>query len=257
MIERSVFITGGAKGIGRASALRFAKRGYFVGIFDIDRAGAEAVANEIGADHAIAGALDVRDPESFKKAIRDFGARTNGTMSVLFNSAGILRTGKFDQIPPGESHALVQVNLLGVLNGLYAALPLLEKTKNACVVTMSSASAIYGTPEQAVYSATKFAVRALTEALDIEFRPRGIRVTDVMPSYVDTEMVSSQSFRPGTLKSRGIKLTADDVAALVVRAAEGNRVHWFASFDENVLHRVGNLVPGFGRALMRKLSRLE
>lgn len=255
-MRRSVFITGGAKGIGRASALRFAKRGYFVGIFDIDGTGAQAVANEIGREHAMAGELDVRDEASFQRAIRDFGARTNGKMNVLFSSAGILRTGGFDQIAPADARALVEVNVIGVLNGIYAALPLLEVTRDACVVTMSSASAIYGTPEQAVYSATKFAVRALTEALDIEFRPRGIRVADVMPSYVDTEMVSSQTFRPGTLKSRGIKLTAEDVADLVIRAVDGNRVHWFASFDENLLHHVGNVVPGFGRALMRKMSRL-
>ncbi len=255
-MNKAIFITGAAAGIGRASAQLFHKKGYFVGLFDRDSVAGESLLSELGHENAMFGELDVRDSEAFRRAVEAFGARTKGRMDVLFSSAGVLRTGAFDSIPLEQSKALIDINVTGVLNGIYAALPMLERTAGACVVTMSSASAIYGTPEQAVYSASKFAVRALTEALDIEFAKRGIRVTDVMPSYVDTEMVSSQAFRPGTLKSRGIKLTAEDVAELVWRAATGSRVHWFASFDESVLHHVGNLFPGFGRALMRRVSRL-
>ena len=255
-MQKTIFITGAAAGIGRASALLFRQKGYFVGLFDRDKAAGERLLAEMGSENAMFGELDVRNADAFVRSVSAFGDRTGGRMDVLFSSAGILRTGSFDAIPLAESKAMIEINVLGVLNGIYAALPMLEKTGQASVVTMSSASAIYGTPEQAVYSASKFAVRALTEALDIEFARRGIRVTDVMPSYVDTEMVSSQRFRPGTLTSRGIKLTAEDVAELVWRAAEGSRVHWFASLDESFLHHVGNLVPGFGRALMRKISRL-
>ena len=117
-------------------------------------------------------------------------------MNALFNCAGILRMGRFEQLPQSESLQQVQVNLMGVVYGIYASLPLLEKSVDdggACILNMSSASAIYGTPELAVYSATKFAVRALTEALDLEFRKKKIRVADIMPSYVATPMVSNQA----------------------------------------------------------------
>ena len=77
---------------------------------------------------------------------------------------------------------------MGVILGIQTCLPLLERARG-CIVNMSSASAIYGQPELAVYSASKFAVRALTEALDIELRPEGVRVADIMPGYVDTPMV--------------------------------------------------------------------
>src|SRR5512143_476792 len=171
---KTIFITGAASGIGRATAKLFAERGFFVGLYDLDEKGLAALRAEIGTSNSCMGVLDVGDIDDFKKNVDDFGRTTGGRMDALFNCAGILRMARFEHLPPEESHKQIQVNVIGVINGVYAALPLLEETEGSCILNMSSASAIYGVPELAVYSASKFAVRALTEALEIEFRKKGI-----------------------------------------------------------------------------------
>lgn len=251
---KTIFVSGAASGIGRASAHLFARRGYFVGCYDVDVDGARATAAQIG-EKATHGRLDVTNEESWKAAISDFEAAAGGRLDVLFLSAGILRMGRFEDVPPAECRAQLDVNVMGVVLGVQAALPLLTKTPDSAIVTMSSASAIYGQPELAVYSASKFAVRALTEALDIELRGRGIRVADVMPSYVDTPMVRMQTHRAKSMDTLGVKLTAEDVAEIVWKAAHGKRMHWFVSGDMRVAALLQALVPErLGRFMMRKIG---
>src|SRR4029078_11260555 len=132
----------------------------------------------------------------------------------------ILRFGRFEDISPDQCRKQLDVNVMGVILGIQTCLPLLERARGT-IVNMSSASAIYGQPELAVYSASKFAVRALTEALDIELRPKGIRIADVMPAYVDPPMVSSQTHKPKSLRTMGIKLTPEMIAEIVWKAVHG------------------------------------
>ncbi|MFO0736094.1 MAG: SDR family oxidoreductase [Labilithrix sp.] len=249
---KTIFVTGAASGIGRATALLFGRRGFAVGCYDIDVDGARKVAEAIpNASH---GRIDVSNEESWTAAVSDFEG-AYGRMDVLFNCAGILRMGRFDQISPAECRKQLEVNVMGVVLGVQRCLPLLERTKDAAIVNMSSASAVYGQPELAVYSATKFAVRALTESLDIELRPRGIRVADVMPSYVDTPMVHSQEHRSKTLDRFGIKLTADDVAEVVWKAAHGRGLHYVPQKDVALLGRVNGLAPSLARRVMHRLAK--
>ena len=175
-MTRSIFVTGAAAGIGRATAVLFARRGWLVGLYDVDEAGLARVAAEIGESATVRGRLDVADPRAFEPAIAAFGDRTGGRMDVLFNCAGILRMGAFDAIPIAEYERQVAINVLGPIYGIRAALPLLARGERPAIVTMSSASAQYGVPEMAVYSATKFFVRGLTEALELELSARGVRV---------------------------------------------------------------------------------
>lgn len=249
-----VLITGAARGIGRATAIRFAAAGFFVAVADIDEAGAHLVAAEIGASRACAMALDVTDFEQFQRVVQTLGERTGDRLDVFVNNAGLLRFGRFEDISPLECKRQIEVNVLGVVHGIHAALPLLEKTKDSVVVNLGSGTAIYGTPEMAVYSATKFAVRGLTEALDIEFRPKGIRVVDVMPAYVDTEMIRSQTHEPATMKTFGIKLTADDVAESVFRAAHGRALHTLSGIDLSIFMRLAGF-SSIARPLARFLTK--
>ncbi len=251
---KTIFVSGAASGIGRASAHLFAARGWFVGCYDVDVDGARAVAAEIGVN-ATHGRLDVTNEESWKTALADFEKAGRGDLDVLFLSAGILRMGRFEDVSPAECRSQLEVNVMGVVLGIQAALPLLTKTPNSAVVTMSSASAIYGQPELAVYSASKFAVRAITEALDVELRGRGIRVTDVMPSYVDTPMVRAQTYRAKTMDTLGVKLTAEDVAEVVWKAAHGSRLHWFVNANMRVAEVLQAVVPErIGRFMMRRIG---
>lgn len=249
---KTIFVTGAASGIGKATALLFGRRGWFVGAYDVDVDGARRVAEDVGA-RSSHGRLDVTNGESWKSALADFEGASGGRMDVLFNSAGILRMGKFDEVGPEACRLQLEVNVMGVILGIQTCLPILERSKG-CVVNMSSASAIYGQPELAVYSASKFAVRALTEALDIELRSRGVRVADVMPGYVDTPMVRTQEHRATTLDKMGVKLTAEDVAEVVWKAAHGRGLHYVPQRDLRVMSRLGGLLPELGRVVMRKMA---
>jgi NAD(P)-dependent dehydrogenase (short-subunit alcohol dehydrogenase family) len=256
-MTQSIFITGAASGIGRATAKLFAERGWTVGIFDVDDAGLDALEREIGnGGKNVRGKLDVTSEKSWKEAVARFAEHTGGQMNALFNCAGILRMGRFEELPPEESLKQVQVNLMGVVYGIYASLPLLEKTEGACILNMSSASAIYGTPELAVYSATKFAVRALTEALDLEFRKKKIRVTDIMPSYVATPMVANQTHRAKTLKTMGVKLKAEDIAGVAWQAVTGKKVvHHMPRADIKLFVRLAGF-QSVARPMMKMFSRM-
>jgi NAD(P)-dependent dehydrogenase (short-subunit alcohol dehydrogenase family) len=220
MTRRSVFITGAAAGIGRAIALRFASEGYQVGAYDVDVAGLATLLDEI--PDAVTGELDVRDPEAWRARLDEFVTVTGGRLDVLVNNAGILRSGPFSEIPLDAQRTIVDVNVSGVLNGCHTAYPHLKATAGAHVVNLASASAIYGQPELATYSATKFAVRGLTEALDLEWEQDDITVRAVWPLFVQTAM--TEGMDTGTTRSLGIRLTADDVAAEVYDVVQPHRL---------------------------------
>lgn len=250
-MTKTIFVTGAASGIGKETALLFGRRGYRVGCYDVDVEGARKVSAEIAS--ASHGRIDVTSEESWKTAATDFVSSSGERLDVLFNCAGILRMGHFEDVPPAECRKQLEVNVMGVVLGIQTCLPMLERSRGV-VVNMSSASAIYGQPELAVYSATKFAVRALTEALDIELRAKGVRVADVMPGYVDTPMVSSQTHRPSSLKKMGIKLKPEHIAEIVWEAAHGTKLHYIPQMDLKVMQRLGGLVPELGRAVMHRIA---
>jgi NAD(P)-dependent dehydrogenase (short-subunit alcohol dehydrogenase family) len=161
-----VAITGGGRGIGAAAALRFAREGWRVAIVDRDAETLEESARALGTSCVWSGIADVTAYESLATAAASIGDRT-GRVDVLVNNAGILRVGPFETISPQDAEEQVRVNVLGVINGVYAFFERLRTTPGARVINLASASSIYGTPDFAVYSATKFAVRGLTEALEI------------------------------------------------------------------------------------------
>lgn len=217
--QPAVLITGAAAGIGRAIAARFAKAGWTVGLYDIDADAVRNTAAEIGGT-TLTGAFDVTEAAGWEQALKEFTEAT-GRLDLLVNNAGILYSGAFGDIPLDRQHRIVDVNIKGVLNGCHTALPHLRRTPGSQVINIASASAIYGQPGLATYAATKAAVRSLTEALDLEWRHHGIRVHDLLPMFVATDMmndVTQGSKSSGTL---GVHLTADDIAESVWRTATG------------------------------------
>jgi NAD(P)-dependent dehydrogenase (short-subunit alcohol dehydrogenase family) len=252
VISKTIFVTGAASGIGKATATLFGARGWQVGCYDLDVDGARAVAEAIGRS-ARHGRIDVTSEESWKLAVADFEASSGSKMDVLFNCAGILRMGAFADVGPEECKKQLDVNVMGVILGIQTCLPALERSRGT-IVNMSSASAIYGQPELAVYSATKFAVRALTEALDIELRKKGIRVCDVMPGYVDTPMLHTQDRLAKTVDRLGVKLGAGDVAEVVWKAVHGKALHYIPQADLKLMTRLNGLLPEVGRVVMHRLA---
>ncbi len=256
-MQQSIFITGAASGIGKATAKLFASRGWFVGLFDVNEAGVRELAAELGPGVAVAGKLDVRNRDDWRSAIAAFGERTGGRMDVLFGCAGVLKFAPFTACTAEEADRQIGINVNGVVNGVYAALPLLEAsvgTGKPVIVTMSSASAIYGQPEMAVYSATKFFVRGLTEALDVELGPKGIRVCDVMPGYVDTPMVQNETHKPRSMGTFGVKTKAEDVAPIVWKAVHGDGVHYTTKLDDAIARRLSGFT-GLARMVVRRIAK--
>jgi len=150
---------------------------------------------------------------------------------------------------------VLNVNVKGVLNGIHAALPYLRCTGAGHIVTMSSAAAVYGVPDEAVYSASKFAVRALTEALDIEFEPLGVRVSDVMVAYINTPMVTAATVQAKSIELLGVNVEAGQVAETVWQAVHGSKVHWFATAaDEDYFHGINAASQDERRALVKSIT---
>jgi NAD(P)-dependent dehydrogenase (short-subunit alcohol dehydrogenase family) len=255
MERPGIFITGAAAGIGRATAKLFASRGWFVGAYDMNVAGLESLAAEIGAGNCITGKLDVTDAAAFSAALGRCFEAAGRRLDVLFNCAGILSVGHFEDIPLSRHHQIVDINLKGVLNGFHCALPFLKQTRGARVISMASASAIYGSPAYASYSASKFAVRGLTEAMNIEWARHGITVMDVWPIFVNTAMVTEIE-QPESLKKMGVHLQASDVASVIWRAAHRPhwlpRVHWFVGRETWFLWLATRLIPVW---LMRVITK--
>jgi NAD(P)-dependent dehydrogenase (short-subunit alcohol dehydrogenase family) len=255
--QKSIFVTGAASGIGRATALLFAERGWFVGLFDVNEKELRAVAEAIGESCCRYQALDVTDPVNYEQVIKYFGEYTGQTMDVLFNCAGLTSHGPFEAVALSDLLRIVKVNVNGTIIGIHLSIELLRNTPGARIINMSSASAFYGTPDLAVYSASKFAIRGLTEALNIECQRHGISVSDIMPLFVDTPMISSQSYQLGSQRLFGTRLTAAQVAKVVWKAAHGGRVHWSPNFASSMVAVLSRLFPPLQRAALKSISGIQ
>ncbi len=251
-----VFISGAAAGIGRATALTFARRGYRVGAYDVDLAGLATLREQItaeGGDVAI-GSLDVTDAADWAQHLEAFTGPAR-RLDILVNTAGVLSSGRFEEIGLATQRRMVDVNVYGTMAGLHTAFPYLRETAGAQVVNLCSASAIYGQPELAVYSSTKFAVRGLTEALELEWRRHDIRVIAMWPLFVATAMVDG--LQTGSSKSLGVHLTADDVAGEIFAATHPNRtwlakVHYPVGRQTKVFAGLAQVSPNWIQRLLNK-----
>lgn len=255
MSAGSLFVTGAAAGIGRATAQLFAGRGWRVGAHDVDAAGLASLAAELGPERCVTGRLDVTDFAAMQEALAHFAAGSGGRLDLMFNNAGLVAAGDFESLPAARYGALVDVNLKGVIHGALAAFPYLKATPGSRLVSMCSASAIYGSPAYAAYCATKFGVRGLTEALDIEWQRHGIRVMDVLPLFVNTAMVTGIPSQR-SMEKLGVRLAPEDIAETVWRAAHWRlwrRVHWYPGLQSRLLALAQKLSPAVLNRLTTKM----
>jgi len=242
---RSIFITGAARGIGAETARLFLARGWRVGASDVDAEALSAFGREPGGERLSAHPADVRDFVAIESALGDFTQATGGRLDAVFANAGVLFMGPDERITRSQKDLLVDVNVRGVMHTIDAAFPYLARTPGARVVAMSSTSAEYGSPHHAVYSATKFFVRGLTEALDIEYRAHGIRVAGIYVPYVQTGMVFDAPVKPASIERLGVKIPPRRVAETVWRAVNGrHRVHWRVGLDAKLINAAVRLLGG-------------
>lgn len=254
---KSIFVTGGASGIGAATARLFSGRGWRVGLADVDAAGLAATAALMPPDRTSIHPMDVRDRDAWVRELDRFTAPQAGALDVLFNNAGIPHGGPFAEASFEEIDRVVAVNLMGAINGARIGHAYLARAQG-CLLNTASASAIYGTAGLAPYSATKFAVRALTEALDGEWHPDGIRVRALIPGFIDTPLLrrtpegSNRSIRE-TVQEAGLELTsADAVAEAAWAAVHGDRLHTLVGRTAHRLAFAARWMPGLLRKRMRQ-----
>lgn len=251
----SIFISGAARGIGRAVARRFLQEGWTVGAYDITPVLYDATGTP---GTLITGHLDVTSAGDWDAALRDFTAHTGGTLDVLDNNAGIILDGPLQEADGGAVAQLIEVNCTGVTLGARAAHPYLRRTTGAQLVNMASASAIYGQPQIAVYSATKFYVAGLTEALSLEWRRDDIRVLDIWPLWAKTPLADVTA---SSTRRLGVRLTPEQVAEAVWRAVHPRnrwargRVHHGVSTLDKALYLGRSLATDrLARALTRVIA---
>ena len=221
----SIFITGGAAGIGLATAERFGREGWTVGVYDVN----QDALDKVKADHPdwIVGELDVRDSAQWTHALGEFTEKTGGKLDVLDNNAGILHEGLITEIDPDAIKRQIDIDALGVALGAQAAHPYLKATPGSHLVNIASASAIYGQPGIAVYSATKFFVAGLTEALELEWEHDDIRVVSIWPLWAKTALAANDAKSTKTL---GVRITPEQVADKVWESVHPTR-------QDKLLHR--------------------
>lgn len=221
--RRKILITGAASGIGRASAILFHQRGWNVGIADINEGAAQRLAEELGLNRAFAYKLDVTDSESCKRVVNEF-CLDSGGLDALVNSAGLLAVGMFTELDLKRQTDQIRVNVEGLVNMTYAAIPKLRMSNQSVIVSMASGSSMAGIPTHAVYAATKAAVYSFTEAMAIELHAEHIRVCDVSVGYVSTPMVMNQENRK-SLMLRAPYVSPVLVAQNVYNAVFKARLH--------------------------------
>ncbi|WP_249010744.1 SDR family oxidoreductase [Conexibacter sp. DBS9H8] len=231
-----VAVTGGARGIGRATAETLITRGARVAIGDIDGALAQTVAEELG--HGSIGCfLDVTDVASFEVFLEQT-ERELGPLDVLINNAGIMPLGAFVEETEATAERMIDINLNGVILGSKLALRRFQARGEGHLVNIASTAGKYGAPGGATYAATKHAVVGLSEAIRQEVAGTGIGVSIVMPLVVNTDLGSGLSGH-GPLKV----LEPSDVATAIVEAIEHNRVDVYVPSWIGLVLRVQHVLP--------------
>jgi NAD(P)-dependent dehydrogenase (short-subunit alcohol dehydrogenase family) len=257
--QKSIFVTGAGSGIGRATAQLFAERGWFVGLSDINPQGLEETAALLPDGQRMSMMLDTRDRSAWARAVETFGQATGRRMHVLFNNAGVGKGGWLEEMAEDDIDLVLDVNLKGVINGCIEALPLLRETPGARIVNVASVAGVFGAPKIAIYCATKFGVRGLTEALDVEYGRYGVRVVSLMPWFIDTAILDAQPEADSNRRLRD-QLVETKTPIYPVRmaaerawdAAHGSDIHYMVGREAERARFAARFFPGAMRNQIKK-----
>jgi len=213
-----VLITGASSGIGRATALRLAGEGHHVVLGARREDRLTALAKEI---HDAGGTADVHRLDVTDRAdvaaFADAAVEAHGRLDVFVANAGVMPLSRLDSLLVDEWDRMLDVNVRGLLHGIAAALPHFRRARGGHFVTIASTGAHEVVPTAAVYCATKYAARAITEGLRLEAEP-GIRVTTVSPGVVESELADTIT-EPGAREAmrtyRAVTLPPDTIAGAI------------------------------------------
>jgi NAD(P)-dependent dehydrogenase (short-subunit alcohol dehydrogenase family) len=264
MDGKLVLVTGAGSGIGRETALLCARRGANLAICDIDEATlaeTEAEARRLGRE-VLAQRIDVADRAQMRALAGAVHERA-AAVDVLINNAGVGLGASFLETPPEDWDWITQINLMGVVNSCRLFVPaMVDRGGEGHVVNLSSAAGYFPNPSLAAYSATKFAVLGLSEALRVELRPRGIGVTAVCPGLINTPIIRTSPMRGSieTQRERIVRLYErrnygpDRVARRILYAVQHNRAVMPVTAEAWGMWLLARFAPPLARGLARAID---
>lgn len=263
--NKEVLITGAGSGIGQATAIAFAKQGARLWLADVNDQGNQQTAEQIKQLGGVARTLhcNVADLDAVK-AVADTVHADIEALDILMNNAGIGSGGRFLDTNPDTWKRVMDINVMGVMNGCYAFLPaMVARNKGGHVINTASAAGFVAMPDMPIYGASKFAVVGFTEALRADMAGHGIGVSAICPGIVNTPIVAS-SIMEGDMgdDSRQKKIqqfykkrnyTADQVADAVLSAVRRNVAVQPVSPEAWGMYYSKRFVPG----LLRQVAKLD
>ncbi|MCY1020522.1 SDR family oxidoreductase [Pyxidicoccus sp. MSG2] len=263
MADQRIFITGGASGLGKSIALRFARAGWKVCIADLHEArGAETLA-ALGADgHFLR--CDVTREEDLRAAAETLQARWGG-VDVVVNNAGVAQAGAIEDVSIDDWRWIIDINLLGVVRGCKVFTPVFRRQGHGHFVNVASMAGLLDVPMMSSYNATKAAVVSLSETLHNELAEANIDVSVVCPSFFKTNLGDSLRTtdpRLGATMARLLErsaITADDVANDVFQAVEKRRFYVLSHAEGRRAWLMKRFLPRaiYARVMRKSTARMR
>jgi NAD(P)-dependent dehydrogenase (short-subunit alcohol dehydrogenase family) len=260
--HRRAFITGAAGGLGRAFALELARHGWRLGLADLSAERLERVRAEVEAAGARATTYlgDVASPAFVESALHGY-ARDAGGLDFLINNAGVAVAGLVEATPADDWRWAVEINLLGVVHGCRAALPMMRRQRSGVILNIASAAGFAAAPQMGAYNASKAGVIALTETLAAELDGSGVQASVAMPGFFRTELLQAMR-APAAESAMAQRLMAAsayeaaDAARVILAALSRGRVYIVWPPEYVWLWRIKRLFPvRFLRLVQRRRAR--
>ena len=245
-----VVITGAASGIGQALARATAGRGARLALVDVDEVGLQAICSELSQKgHVVSSHLVDVSNRVKMELLPEEVANAHGSVDVLVNNAGVSVGAMFDDHSIEDAEWLLDINLMGVIYGCKFFLPYLKQAPEAHIVNVSSMFGFFSMPGQAMYSASKAAVRAFSEALWTELANTSVHVTTVHPGTIRSNVIrSSRMLDTGAqLKAAALQekygMPTDKAAEKIIRAVERNKLRVVVGVDAQIGEFLKRLLP--------------
>jgi NAD(P)-dependent dehydrogenase (short-subunit alcohol dehydrogenase family) len=264
--DKVAVITGAGSGLGRALALQLHQEGAALALLDIDPTSLEGTGDLLsGSSHRVSlHVADVGRRDEMEKAAIDVLNR-HQRVDLLINNAGIILASTiFEEVSDNEFVEITQVNVWGLYHGIRVFLPYLKRRPESSIVNISSVAGLVGLPGYSPYVMSKFAVRGLSEALQVECAGTGLHVLVVYPSGIKTNIMKNipglnESAREAANRSfsKYARLTSDAAALKILRAVRSRRLRLILGWDGKVVAAIHALFPGYFPSILRALSRLR
>jgi short-subunit dehydrogenase len=244
-------ITGAAGGIGMAMARVFSAAGYRLALCDVEAPRLEEAVSalDLPDDNVHCSAFDLREPDAIEAWAQEVD-RNFGRVDLLINNAGTMTWGTYEQMTREEVDLVMDVNLRAALHACHVFIPLLVRDGGGHIVNVASMSALFASPYQTTYNASKWALRGFSSGLRMELRTKGVGVTCVMPGTIATEFMrrarthdarSSERLAAGMLK---VGASPRRVAIKTRRAVRWNFGEQLVGIDAYLVATMQRFLPG-------------